>query len=110
MVEPGNLFAGIPDCLPDELVQTLWHSGPLRLERIVSFGQSSPPEFWYDSDADEWVVLLAGAARLRIEGRDDLIELGPGDYLLLPARTRHRVEWTTPDQPTVWLAVHHQSG
>ena len=32
--------------------------------------------------------------------------MGPGDWVWLPARCRHRVAWTDPDAPTVWLAVH----
>jgi len=27
--------------------------------------------------------------------------------VVIPARCRHRVEWTDPDQETVWLALHH---
>jgi cupin 2 domain-containing protein len=25
----------------------------------------------------------------------------------IPAHLRHRVEWTTPVEPTVWLAIHY---
>ena len=31
----------------------------------------------------------------------------PGDFVNIPAHKKHRVEWTTPDEPTVWLAVHY---
>jgi cupin 2 domain-containing protein len=34
--------------------------------------------------------------------------MGPGDHVHIPAHRRHRVEWTDPAQPTVWLAVHHR--
>jgi cupin 2 domain-containing protein len=51
---------------------------------------------------------VAGAARLQFEGEDRPVELRPGDHVAIPARRRHRVEWTTPDEPTVWLAVHHE--
>jgi cupin 2 domain-containing protein len=105
-----NLFERIPAVLPEEVVNTLWQSGSLRVERIVSFGHASPPDFWYDSDLDEWVVLLSGSARLRIDGRDDLLEMKPGDYVVLQAHTRHRVEWTAPDRHTIWLAVHQKPG
>src|ERR1700730_14032403 len=32
--------------------------------------------------------------------------LRPGDYVELPAHTKHRIEWTDADRPTVWLTVH----
>jgi hypothetical protein len=31
--------------------------------------------------------------------------LGPGDALFLPAHCRHRVTWTDPSSPTIWLAL-----
>ncbi|HEY6434435.1 MAG TPA: cupin domain-containing protein, partial [Acetobacteraceae bacterium] len=74
--------------------------------RIVSTGQASPPGFWYDQDWDEWVVLLAGSAGLQIEHEPAVRALHQGDYVAIPAHIRHRVEWTAPDQPTIWLAVH----
>ncbi len=101
-----NLFADIPDDLPEELVETLLRSGAVRIERIVSKGHRSSDGFWYDQDQCEWVVLLKGKARLQFEGGEAL-ELGPGDYLTIPAHRRHRVEWTDPDTETVWLAVHY---
>ena len=104
----GNLFAAIPPSLPAELVETLTSSAAVRVERIVSRGHASPDGFWYDQDRDEFVLLVAGAARLRFEGDPEPVELGPGDHLTIPARRRHRVEWTTPDGPTVWLAVHYE--
>jgi cupin 2 domain-containing protein len=103
----GNLFAEIPSDLPEELFETLAAAASCRVERIVSRGHASPPGFWYDQDQHEWVVVLRGAARLRIEGRPEALELKPGDYVSIPAHQRHRVEWTTPEGPTIWLAVHY---
>ncbi|MCA8984764.1 MAG: cupin domain-containing protein [Planctomycetaceae bacterium] len=100
-----NLYDNLPKSLPEELVTVLLESEHVRVERILSTGHASPAGFWYDQDEDEWVLLLTGAARLRFEGREAEIPLGVGDYLLIPAHTRHRVEWTTPAEPTVWLAV-----
>ena len=79
----------------------------LRIERILSTGQASPEGFWYDQAEDEFVLLLAGAARLRLEGSADPLHMTPGDWVHLPAGCRHRVEWTSTDPPAVWLAVHH---
>lgn len=105
-VAAGNLFAALPPPGPAEAVVALWERPGLRVERIVSRGHATPPGGWYDQPADEWVVLLAGAARLEIEGRADALELRPGDWVLLPAHVRHRVAGTDPDRDTVWLAVH----
>lgn len=78
----------------------------MRLERILSTGQSTSPGQWYDQDGDEWVVLLSGSAGLLVEGAKEISIMRPGDYLLIPPHTRHRVEWTEAGRETVWLAVH----
>ena len=101
----GNLFEPICTHLPEELVQEIVSAGPVRIERIVSRGHASPPGFWYDQDRREWVAVLAGRARLRFAGGDRVVEMGPGDHVLIEAHQRHRVEWTAADQDTVWLAV-----
>ncbi|MGV1014167.1 MAG: cupin domain-containing protein [Methyloceanibacter sp.] len=106
-IEAGNLNAGLPaHALADEVVDRLLDRPPLRIERIVSTGQATPEGEWYDQDRDEWVLLAAGSARLRIEGEDADRELCAGDWLLIPARCRHRVTWTQSEPPTVWLAIH----
>jgi len=102
----GNLFAAIPARLAQEEITLLLRSPALRIERIVSRGQASPPGFWYDQPEDEWVVVLAGCAELAFEGDGTTTRMGPGDYLHIPAHCRHRVAWTDPAQATVWLAVH----
>ena len=105
-IECGNLYADLPEKLSEEDLSTLVEGGRCRLARIVSTGQASPPGFWYDQDEAEWVVVLRGRARLLIEGEAAARNLDAGDYVLIPAHARHRVEWTDPDQPTVWLALH----
>jgi len=102
-----NLFSSVPTDLPDELIETLLQADMVRIERIVSRGHASPPGFWYDQPEHEWVIVLQGAARLRFEGEEQPVALRAGDYVNIPARRRHRVEWTTPDGPTIWLAVHY---
>jgi cupin 2 domain-containing protein len=106
MVRSGNIFANIPARLRDEEVTILAERPGAVVERIVSTGQGSPPGFWYDQDWTEWVILLAGAARLLIEGEAAPCNLQPGDFVEIPSHVRHRVEWTLEDAPTVWLAVH----
>ncbi len=102
-----NLLSSIPAALPDELTETLVQAKHVRIERIVSQGHASPPDFWYDQDQNEFVLLVQGAARLRFE--DSVVEMRPGDWLDIPAHRRHRVEWTTPDERTVWLVVFYDA-
>lgn len=104
----GNLFETPAIAAQGELVQQLADGGAFRLERIVSAGHATPPGEWYDQAQDEWVVLLSGKAALLFEGESEVHRLQPGDYLLIPSRLRHRVEWTDATQPTVWLAIHFQ--
>ncbi|HMV54789.1 MAG TPA: cupin [Rhodocyclaceae bacterium] len=104
----GNLFAGLPPGQArDEEFDALLSRPGLRIERIVSTGQCSPPGFWYDQAEGEWVLLLAGAARLRFADEDADRELRPGDWLDIAPHRRHRVAWTAPGEATVWLAVHY---
>jgi cupin 2 domain-containing protein len=102
-----NLFHDLPATLPEELVDTLCHSDQVRIERIVSLGHASPPEFWYDQEWHEFVLLIAGRARLAFADGTPPRDLFPGDWLDIRAHVRHRVEWTDPQQATVWLAVHY---
>jgi len=101
-----HLFDPIPESMPQELVTDILRSESVRIERIVSFGQASPDGFWYDQSESEWVLLREGSAQIR--GNDRLRELGPGDYLNIPAGTRHRVEKTAENARTVWLAVFYK--
>jgi cupin 2 domain-containing protein len=101
-----NLFDGIPQTLQKELFQTLAESGAVRIERIVSDGQSTPPGEWYDQRWDEWVLLVSGEATLRFDNDAPPLIMKPGDHVIIPANCRHRVERTDPGQKTIWLAVH----
>lgn len=100
-----NLLFPLPDARMAEAVEALLTRPGLRLERIVSQGQASPPGFWYDPAEGEWVLLLAGAARLRFADEAEPRLLRPGDWLEIAPHRRHRVDWTDPATPTVWLAV-----
>ena len=103
-----NLFQSLPEALSEELVDLLVDNGSVRIERIVSTGHSSPDGQWYDQDDHEWVVVLRGQARLFFEGDDQPTKMRPGDFLNIPAHRKHRVEWTSSDEPTVWLTVFYQ--
>jgi len=106
----GELFGDVPVDLAEELVETLAEGAGCRIERIVSCGQASPVGFWYDQEWDEWVVVLRGAGRLVFDGGGEPVEMSVGDWIHIPAHEKHRVEWTSPDEATVWLAVHFGGG
>lgn len=103
-----NLFAALPERRQDELVTELFTAPALRVERIVSTGQASPPGFWFDQEWNEWVALLSGSARLHFEGEPSALAMAPGDFVNIPAHRRHRVEATDPREPTIWLAIHYR--
>jgi len=105
-IRQSNLFAAVDRSATDEQVQALLTAPGLRVERIVSTGQASPPGFWFDQAWDEFVLLVSGSAGLQIEGEAAVRSLQAGDHLSIPARVRHRVEWTSATPPTIWLAVH----
>ena len=105
----NNLLANIPTELPEELFECLLDTPSVRIERIISCAHASPEGFWYDQDEDEWVVVVRGAATLLIEGEPEPLEMRAGDFVNIAAHTRHRVQWTTPDEPTIWLAVHYRT-
>jgi cupin 2 domain-containing protein len=102
----GNLFLEVGETGDQEQVDGLVETGALRLERIVSAGHATPPGQWFDQDRDEWVVLLTGSASLRFEDESKARDMRPGDFVLIPAHRRHRVERTDPNVKTIWLALH----
>ena len=105
---PANLFADLL-LLPEnnEQFSDLLSRPGLRIERIVSTGQSSPPGFWYDQAGGEWVLILQGQATLRFEDTPEPLRMAPGDFIDIAPHRRHRVDWTDSDQLTVWLAIHY---
>jgi cupin 2 domain-containing protein len=107
-VDLFNLFDDFPEDIDDEYVDDLVEGENVRVERIVSRGHASPAGFWYDQDEDEWVLLLSGAAGLSFQDEEDEVVLRPGDHVNIPAHKKHRVEWTSPDEETVWLTVFYR--
>ena len=103
-----NIFKNIPEHLPEELFQEILKTENIKVERIVSKGHSSPDNFWYDQEENEWVILLKGSAGLLFEEDGKVVILKPGDYINIPSHTKHRVEWTDQDMVTVWLAVYYK--
>jgi len=103
-----NLFSDLPETITAEVFTTLLDRPGCRLERILSQGQITPLEAPYQQPHDEWVLLLAGAARVALEGRE--VALQPGDTLFIPAHTEHWVTYTDPVVTSIWLAVHIGEG
>lgn len=101
-----NLFSAIPATLDHEIFEDLFKNNRIRIERILSKGHSSDKNYWYDQDENEWVVVLKGAGTVVFaDGRQ--VCLNEGDYLNIPAHTKHQVSWTDPDVVTVWLAIFY---
>ena len=106
----------MPDSISGEVFEDIVRGDSVRIERIVSQGQVTPEDEWYDQDAHEWVILLQGAARLLLEvpaagdstASVEEVSLSAGDYVNIPAHRRHRVSWTDPERQTVWLAVFYR--
>ena len=104
-----NIF-DLPEPMPDDEVFTeLISSEGVRIERIVSSGQTTPTGEWYDQDRDEWVLLIQGEAVLEYENGEK-IRINAGDNLLIPAHSRHRVDFTSEKPPCIWIAVFGNLG
>ena len=105
MSNKQNLLTGVPTSIPNEIFETIISKQNIKIERIISKGHESEPNFWYDQDQSEWILILKGEARLQFE--DKSICLTPGDYLNIAPHQKHRVDCTTPEEETIWLAVFY---
>ena len=103
----NNLLTSLPDHIDHEQVEELLSQPNVKIERILSKGQTSPETGWYDQDKNEWVVILQGVGDITFEDGDK-VRLQPGDHLNIPAHRRHKVSWTDPESITVWLAVFYK--
>lgn len=102
----NNFFSYSHHPRTEEIFDTLLSTDSVKIERILSQGQHTSEGIWLEQDFHEWVMLVKGAARLSFKDSSELFEMKPGDYLLIPANTPHRVEWTDPNKESLWLAVH----
>ncbi len=107
-MKKNNIFTDIPENLSEEIFETLVQSKHVKIERIISNGQTSPTSGWFCQEEHEWVILLKGEASILFHP-DQETRLSPGDYLHIPAHTRHRVTHTHPQTTTIWLAIHYAS-
>ncbi|KAF0151926.1 MAG: lipid A 3-O-deacylase [Ignavibacteria bacterium] len=102
-----NIFAELPKELPEEIFEKIIECKDLLLERIISDGHSSAPNFWYDDNKNEFVMLLSGSAKILYDDGTSFFLL-PGDYFIIPAHQKHRVEETDKNQKTIWFALHYK--
>ena len=105
-MKKSNIFANIPSEIKEELFEDIIRNEGIKIQRIVSKGHITKENEWYDQKSNEWVIVLKGEAILEFEGADE-VRLKDGEYINIPARTKHRVSWTKPDEETVWLAIHY---
>jgi len=103
----NNFLEDLPVSLESEVFEDVLTSDHVRIERILSNGQTSPDEGWYDQSEHEWVLVLEGAGQIEYEDGSN-VSLKKGDYLYIPAHKKHRVSWTDPEQITVWLAIFYR--
>lgn len=100
----NNIFSNLPGNLDREAFEDIVNNDRIRIERILSFGHSSPEQGWYQQAENEWVMVLSGSGTLLLDNGDEFT-MSPGDYQLIPAQQRHKVIRTAKDEPTIWLAV-----
>ena len=96
----GNLFMDIPDTVQNEIFEQILITDNFFVERIISEGQSSPPDFWYDQPTSEFVILLQGEAVLEFEN-NEFILMKSGDYYRIEAGKKHRVDSTSLTEKTI---------
>ena len=84
-----------------EVITTLLENEKIRIEKISSFGNSSPDGFWYCQDEDEWVMLTNGKAQIEFE--DEFVDLCKDEHMLIPAYKKHRVSFVSDDAE--WICV-----
>jgi cupin 2 domain-containing protein len=91
----------------EEILETILQADQFKIERIISRGHVTAEGEWYDQDKNEWVLVLKGNAGLLFEGNDKIVIMKAGDFINIPAHQKHRVEWTEPEEETIWLAIHY---
>ena len=100
-----NIYNDVPSQLNDELFEEIISNDKFILERIISEGQATPENFWYDQDKNEFVLLLSGSAEISFEDEPTVL-MKAGDYIIIPPHKKHRVAKTNSDKKTFWIALH----
>jgi cupin 2 domain-containing protein len=106
LIKSKNIHDALPTDLKAEVFEKILHTPDVRIERIISKGQTSPEHGWYDQEENEWIMVLQGAGVITFAD-GYTCQLLAGDYIHIPAHCKHKVSWTDPDQVTIWLAVFY---
>ncbi len=101
-----NIFDAMPTDAANEVFEDIVRTPHVRIERIISKGHASPEVGWYDQEENEWVIVLQGAGAILFEDGRQVV-LNKGDYLNIPAHSKHKVLWTDKEGLTIWLAVFY---
>lgn len=104
-MEKYNIFDKIIVDKKEENFFEIFKNETIKIEKIVSNGQISPKNFWYEQEKSEFILLLEGFAILEFEDRE--VELKKGDCLNIAVMEKHRVKFTSLDEPTIWFAVFY---
>ncbi|MBP7742057.1 MAG: cupin domain-containing protein [Aliarcobacter sp.] len=104
-MEKYNIFEKIIVDKKEEIFFEIFKNETIKIEKIVSNGQISPKNFWYEQEKSEYIILLEGFAVLEFEDKE--IELKKGDCINIKAMQKHRVKFTSLDEPTIWFAVFY---
>lgn len=102
MNQKFSFLQDIPKSSTKEIFDTIIQNDNVKIERIVSYGQTTPKDFWYDQDEDEFVLVLDGIAKIQYQN-SITYTLNKGDSLYIPKHQKHQVVYT--QNPTIWLAV-----
>ncbi len=86
--------------IDSELFETLLKHKNIEIKKIISNTLKTPQEFCQKED--EFVVLLKGCAKIKIDG--EIKKLKVGDCLFIPANTPHTLIKTK--KMAIWMAVH----
>ncbi len=104
-MEKYNIFDEIPVDKSEEKFFEIFRNEKIKIEKIVSNGQKSPENFWYEQERSEYILLLEGFAILEFD--DYEVELKKGDCLNIKAFEKHRVKFTSQTESTIWFAVFY---
>ena len=104
-MEKYNIFDEIHVDKSEEKFFEIFKNETIKIEKIVSNGQKSPQNFWYEEEKNEFVLVLEGFAIVEFE--DFEVELKKGDCLNIKAYQKHRVKFTSQTEPTIWFAVFY---
>lgn len=104
-MKTSNFFDKISENISKETFETIVQSNNVKIERIIS-PPSTEKGGWYDQEENEFVLVLKGDAEMLFENTEK-IKMKEGDYIIIPAHKKHRVEKTSEKEETIWLAVFY---